>query len=153
VSIIFDEYLTVGAVDLATHAYWVESLAPLFGVKKVGTDRPIPRTAGARPYARRRGPVQVSLKVQVHGSVDADGAATADSRDGLYDHLRYLEVNLLDDVATTAGTRAAVWHLPDGTTRTADVHVEEFTVTGASPTEAHCLLVLSVPAGRFTDPA
>lgn len=150
--IIFDEYLVVGSVTLATPAFWVESLAPLFGVKKQGDDRKIPRAAGARPYARLRGPVTVGLTVRVHGDVDQDGVATASARDGLYDHLRYLEVNLLDDVATTEGTRTAVWHLPDGTTRTAAVHVETFTVTGASPTEATCLLELSIPAGRFADP-
>lgn len=148
-AVIFDEWLEIDNVDLATHAYWVESLAPLFNIQKRGSDRVLPNLAGARPYRRRITSLSVSLTVHVLGDVDADGVATIDPRIGLYDNLRFLEDNLLADVDTTAGTRVATWHLPDGSTRSSEVHVEAFTVVGNTPISAQCALELTIVDGHW----
>jgi hypothetical protein len=150
VSVIFDEWLEIDGTDLATHAYFVTSLAPLFTVQKRGSDRVIPNLSGARPYKRTLTVVSVTLSIFVDGTVDEDGVATADARAALYGHLRTLEDALLADVATTAGTRTAVWHQPSGS-RTAAVHVESLKVEGQSPSSATCTLELTIPAGSWTD--
>lgn len=148
-AVIFDEWLEIDGVDLATHAYWIESLAPLFNVQKRGSDRILPNLAGARPYRRRITALSVSLTVNVLGDVDEDGVAIADPRIGLYDNLRFLEDALLADVPTTAGTRVATWHLPDTTTRSAEVQVEAFTVVGNTPISAQCALELTIVDGGW----
>lgn len=150
-AVIFDEWLEINSVDLATHAYWIESLAPLFTLEKRGADRLIPNLPGLRPYKRVTTAGSVSLTLNVFGDVDVDGVVTADPRQGLYDHLRTLETALLADVATTAGTLAAIWHLPDASTRSAAVHVDGWTVVGNSPHSAVCNLGLTIPAGRWVD--
>lgn len=146
-TIIFDEYLEIDGVALATHAYWIESLAPLFTMQKRGVTEAMPYQAGGISYRRRSTFVTVSLRLNVIGEVDVDGNPITDPRDGLYDHLEYLDDNLLADVVST---RSATWHLPDGvSTRTAEVNVEAFTVVGNTPVSAACTLELSIPAGRF----
>ena len=145
-SIIFDEYLDIDGIPLATHAYWIESLAPLFTMQKRGVTEAMPYVAGGVSYRRRRTFVTVNLTVNVVGSVDADGNTIVNYRDGLYDHLRFLEDQILDDVDST---RTATWHLPDGTTRSAEVNVEAFTVVGNTPESAVCTLELSIPSGTF----
>lgn len=147
-TVIFDEWLDLEGFHLATHAWWVESLAPLFNIQKRGQDRVIPGAAGMRAHTRRTTRLSVTLVLRVFGQTDEDGVANADSRVGLYENLRAIEDAILTDVA---GTRTATWHLPDGTTRTAECHVEGFTVNEGAPTEARCALELSFPAGRWTD--
>jgi hypothetical protein len=148
-TVIFDEWLEIDGVDLANHAYWIESLAPLFNIQKRGSDRVLPNLAGARPYRRRIASLSVSLTVNVLGDVDEDNTPNADPRTGLYDNLRYLEDNLLADVESTQGTRLAVWHLPDGSTRSAEVQVEAFTVVGNTPISAQCSLELTIVDGHW----
>lgn len=150
-TLIFDEYLEIDGLDLANQAWWVESLAPLFSIQKRGNDKPMPGAAGARALKRRTTSLSVSLTLYVYGDVDPDGTPFSDARQGLYENLRSLEDDLLADVADT---RTAIWHLPTGSTpatRTAEVHVEAFTVKEGAPTEAKCSLELTFPAGRWTD--
>ena len=146
-SIAFDEYLSIDTVDLGTHAYWCESLLPLFNLERRVPRDVMPYVVGGVTYRGRRNLLAVSLTVNVFGDVDADGVATADSNIGLRAHLDYLHTNLLADVTSP---RSATWHLPDASTKTADVEVVAFTVRGgSSPAHALCALELVIPSGRF----
>lgn len=145
-----DEYLDIDGVVLATHAYWVESLAPLFTLQNRGVTEVMPYVSGAVSYPRRRTFTTVTLGLHVFGDVDADGVPTANPRAGLYAHLEHLETNLLAEVP---GTRTATWHRPGGGTRTAQVNVESFIVRGSpddNPYHVYATLELSVPDGRFS---
>src|SRR5688500_16805852 len=145
-SLLTDEYLSIESIDFATHAYWIESLAPLFNVTKVGTDRDLPGLPGVRPYRRKTTRLSVSLVVHVIGDVDVDGVPSTDPRATLYEHLRAIEAAVLVDVATVPGTLTAVWSEPSGE-RTAEVTVEGWTVRPDGYASATCTLDLSIPNG------
>ena len=144
-TIILDEYLTVGALDLATPAYFTTSLAPLYTVQRVGSNRWIPN-AGSRAYKKKSGEVSVGLTLRVRGQFNTDGTATADAKVGLDTHLRALEAEFFDDTDTTL---AAVWHRPVAD-READVQIAGWTVQRIVH-EAEVQFDLVIPAGRWTD--
>lgn len=141
-----DEYLEIDGIELATYAWWVESLAPLFTIHKRGANETLPYVAGTVAYQRRTTSTTVSLRLAVVGDVDEDGDPTDNPRAALYTHLDYLQTGLLADIE---GTRTALWYRPDGSVWAAEVHVEGFTVVGTSPESANCTLELMIPAGTF----
>lgn len=146
-TVILDEYLELGGIDLGNYAYFTESLTPLYTVDRRGSNRLLPNVAGTRAYAKVAHEVAVSLSVRVRGQFNVDGTATADHYVGLDTHLRALETALLDDTDTTL---AAVWHRPVAN-READVQVASFGLTDRRGFEAVCQLDLVIPGGRWTD--
>lgn len=149
------DYLEVtgnsATVNLSNPAYCLTNIAPLLGSAAArGSDRKIPGTAGVRAYPRRRTVTEFSLDLVVDGSVDVDGAATG-TRQKVYDHLDYLNTQLVVLPAAANGTRLATLREPDTTTRTAYIHVVSIDVEEAlSPYVLRCSFNISIPAGRFT---
>lgn len=154
--ILFEDYLelvgnTAASVPLCTPAYVLTDISPLLGSGDVrGSDRILPGVPGVKPYPRRRTVTEYSLDLFVDGSFDDDGSHNADPRTAVYDHLEYLIGELVDPPAGADGTRAGTLHLPDGSTRTADVTVVGIDVTATvGPASLRCVLVLSLSDGRF----
>lgn len=143
-----DEYLEIDGVPLATFAWKVVDLSPLWeGPDVRGGDRLIPGAAGVRAYPRRATVSQRSLPMLVFGAVDQDGAPYPDPREGLETNFEYLRTNVADPTNLGAGTRVAVLHLPSGATRTADVHVEALRPGPLGPSSMRAVLTLSIPGG------
>ena len=145
-----DEYLEVNSIPLATPAWRITSLVPLWaGPTLRGDDRLIEDTAGRRPYRRLIDTTRVALPMVIWGDRDRTGADTADDRTGLHANWDVLYTGLLVAPLTTAGTVTAVWHKP-GTDRTAAVHVLGLAVREFSPRSIRATLQLSIPAGVWT---
>lgn len=148
-------WLTVNGVDLATHAWRITDLSDLLADGPVrGRDRVIPLNPGARPYRRRRTVRVASLPMDIYGHYEQDGTPISDPMQGVIDHMLWLSGNLGigEDAAATDGTVDAVWHLPDGGTLHADVHVLSLdNVRDLGPGLLRCVLDLSFPTGGFVE--
>jgi hypothetical protein len=145
------EYLEIASKPLSTPAYWLTDLTPLKGsADQRGFDRLLPGATGVVAYQRRITVTKVSLPIVIVGEFDNTGTANANPFDGLQDNIDYLLANVVDPTGTGDGTRAATWHLPDGsTTKTANVHVERLEVSPLGRASVQGALMLSIPAGRF----
>ncbi len=144
-TIILDEYLTIGLIDLATPNCFTRSLTPLYTVRRVGSNRWIPNV-GARAYRKKSGEVSVSIDVLIRGQFQEDGSASADPFVGFDTTLRAMEAEFLDDADVTL---AAVWHRPVAN-READVQIDGFELTDRTGFEGVCTLDVVVPQ-RWTD--
>lgn len=149
--VIDSEYLEVNGVPLSTAAWRITDLSPLFDAPAVrGDDLLIPYRVGLKPKPRRVTARRIALPISVFGDYDADGNHNADGRIGLAANLDYLIGNLGFGLEAGDGTVPAVWHRPDGSTKTADVHViGPLEVVPLGPIAVRGVLDLNVPAGRF----
>lgn len=146
------EYLSIDGIPLATPAWEILDLAPLWDAANVrGRDRLIPGAAGVIPY-RRRNTVSVrSLPLVIFGSYDQDGNLATDGRIQLRENTDYLIANIVNPPDTAEGTRFAELVLPDGSTVSNDVHVigpMQFADLG--PISLRAILTLSIPDGLLT---
>lgn len=148
------EWLEIAGVNLHIEGAWkIKDLAPLLNRAVRGGDRKIPGVAGVTPHRRRRDVFTVSLELMLYGRVNNAGAPWADGRRGLYGNSEYLIAQLIDAATAADGTRAAVLHLPDGTTRTGNVHVAGLEFAGErGGTKWRGILRLSIPAGQLVAP-
>lgn len=143
-------YLTINSVPLATPAWRITDLTPLFDApKQRGDDLVIPGAAGVLARPRRNTATRIAFVIEVFGELDSDGVAHANPALGLITNIDYLYTNVVAPPGTATGTRAAEWTLPGGETRNADVHVLGLTFLRRSPTWARGRLDVNVPAGRF----
>lgn len=147
------EYLVINAYPLATPAYRLTDLTALKDGPDVrGDDRPIPHKAGVKGLPRRINVTKRALPIIVFGSYKNDGTAHSNALVGLQYNIDELLTNVVNPVSTGNGTRAAVWHLPDGsTTRSADVTViSPLVLVRFGPIRARGVLEISIPAGVWT---
>ena len=144
------EYIEINSIPLATPAWRVTSLVPLWaGPALRGEDRLIEDTEGLRPYRRLVTATRVALPMAIFGDFTRENVPIADTRAGLHDNYDVLYTGLLTPPLTTAGTVTAVWHKP-GTDRTAAVHVLGLAVRELSPRAIRATLQLSIPDGVWT---
>lgn len=142
------EYLEISGYPLANPAVRLLDLSPLWSLEYRRTTVPMPYVSGTVPYPTRYAETGLSLPGKVFGFVTSMGVATAGYRAGLAVNLDELRAAVLAEVTTGDGTRPAIWHRGDGTTRTADVQVAGFTTSAAEvATELDFSLELVVPAG------
>lgn len=149
--VIDSEYLEINGVPLATAAWRITDLSPLFDAPVVrGDDLLIPYLDGRKPKRRRVDARRMAFPLVIFGDYDSDGNATGDARVGLAANVDFLVGNLGFAIGAGDGTVPAVWHRRDGSTRTADVHViGPLEVAALGPTAVRGVLDLNVPAGRF----
>ena len=144
--------LTVNGVLLNDDWVCAYDLAPLLDDADLrGGDRLIPHATGVVAYARRRTVPRIDLPLWIAGPPRWDGVPQSDTPMGLVTNVEYLRVNL--GIASQAGdgTVVASWARPDGTTRTAAVHViSPLRVRPRNREFAQAVLTLSLPNGRFT---
>lgn len=145
------EYLEINSVPLATPAWRLTDLTSLYDEADVrGDDILIPHSAGVLAQPRRRTVTKKALPIVVFGDYDLDGVAHTDPREGLAINTAYLMTNVVAPPGTGDGTRDAVWHLWDGSTKAADVHVlGGLGLKRKNPITVEGVLVISIPAGRF----
>lgn len=145
-----DEYLIINNVPLATPAWRLTDLTPLWTSAAVrGSDRLLPGAPGVRALRRRPTATVLVLPGVVFGNQDREGTAHPDARTGLHANIAVLQSEIIEPPTSGDGTRAATWVIP-GTDKTADVHVTAFTPTAFTPDTVRFVLELSIPAGRFT---
>lgn len=129
-------------------ALWTEA-------QVVGEDRPIP-DGDAVPYRRKITITEHSLDLVIGGDTDQTGVEYASPWVGLEENIAWLQANITDPPATTAGTRAAQLIMPSGEIRTADIHVLPIRLgppLAADPNDGAIFaatLQIIIPDGRFT---
>lgn len=143
------EYLVINSVPLATPAWRITDLTPLWsGADLRGRDRVKPGAEGATPVRRVLAATRLVLPGVVFGTHNREGTPYGDVRTGLRTNLDVLHTQVVDPPAGD-GTHAATWVLP-GTDKTADVHVVGFSTRAFSPAAVRFTIELSIPSGRFT---
>lgn len=144
------EYLIVNSTPLATPAWRLTDLTPLWSSAEVrGSDRILPGAPGVRAMRRRPTATRLILPGVVWGDRNRENTPYGDVRTGLHTNIAALQAAVIEPPTTGDGTVAATWVIP-GTDRTANVHVLAFTPTKLSPRSIRFVLELSIPTGRFT---
>lgn len=146
-------YLEVGGVPLATPAWRIRNLSALWaGPELRGDSTLVPHADGRKANPRRVDETRMLFPLFVFGDADADG-----NRYGKDDWELRLLLNaefLIDNVISppaVGATRTAVWHRPDGTTRSAEVQpVGALDLVWHAPHIQLGVLDLLVPAGVFS---
>lgn len=155
-TILRPEYLTLNSLDVCINAFQFTSLAALLDDAPLeGDDRKIPHRTDAQRYIahrRRRGRSVRTLPLFIDGRWKWDDTAHSDPRQGLIDNVEYLQANLgIAYAGNTSGLVTAVWHRPNASTKSAQVHVLGLIggdKLGAITRTTTC--DLSIPAGRFS---
>lgn len=143
------EYLEIASTPLATPAWRITDLTPLWKAATLrGSDRLLP-LAGIRQLRRREGLTTYSFPMTVWGRRDRTGTPYANLRDGLDANIEALHAAVIVPLTTTSGTRVAIWHKADGGTVSKNVTVLDFTPQAFSPAAIRGVLSLST-TGRFT---
>lgn len=145
--------LTISGVSMHTYGWNVIDVRDLWTVIAVrGQDRLIPGVSGLRPKRRRFTATPHSLPMVISGLHTPDGEPITDPDARIVqfqDNLDFLMNNVVDEVATTAGTRTATLTMPSGGSRTAAIHVLSITPGTWTPAVLRCTLDISIPGGRF----
>lgn len=142
--------LAISTIPLATAAWRIRDLTPLFdALDQRGDDLLIPGTDGELPQPRRESGTRHSFVMDFWGEHDSDGVAIANPRLGLITNIDYIKANVVAPPGTATGTRAAVWTLPGGGTRSATVTVESLTFLRKAPTWAVGRLGIKIHAPGF----
>jgi hypothetical protein len=144
--------LTIGGISLTTTWCRVMNLVELWlPADQRGQDRIVPGSAGVKAQQRRDTVTRRTLRLTIAGDVTYTGATTGDAFERLQINIDYLRANIVAPTGTTNGTRSAVLTMPDGTTRTEDVHVTGMDV-GRYAEDGRWMLAtldLSIPSGRI----
>ena len=149
-----DEYLEINDVPLATPAWEVLDLSPLWDVAGFrGDDRLIPQRDGEKPLRRRIAAMRVQVPLIVYGDADQDGMPYSEGRAGLRANLVYLEeAFMVPNLSNADGTWPLVLHLPAGETLSGDCIVNPpLQLAPKSPTTVLCVLDIKIPAGVLTE--
>ena len=144
--------LTIGGIPMLGPAWKVQNLAELWvPANQRGTDVIRPGVSGVKARLRRDTVTVRTLQMLIVGSADRLGAAVSDYYEGLQANIDYLRANVVAPTGTTDGTRSAVLTMPDGTTRTEPVHVQQMELGRVAENGAWVLatIELSIPSGRI----
>lgn len=147
--------LTIGSTSMNCPAWDLSDLSPLWiDNQQRGQDRLLPGVAGVIPYRRRLTVSEHVLEMVIVGDTTPGGAAIADAWEGLQANVEILRANVVDPTNVGDGTRAATLTMPNGTTRTANIHVLGMRVAKIEGAEGaysmmNGALTISIPTGRF----
>lgn len=150
--IVSTEYLEINSVPLATPAWDVVDYSPLYDEKPVRhANRIIPNVTGRAGYMPVGDEKRVMLRMVIKGERNHENTVYANPRVGLWTNIAYLRTNVVAPTGTGDGTRAATWHLPDGTTtKTANVQViPPLSLSELGLYAVRAVLEFIIPAGDF----
>jgi hypothetical protein len=147
--------LTIDGFAMNTPAWRVVNLFELWlPAPQRGQDVIRPGVDGSYAVRRFRATRRVSLQMFVSGEVDAFGDPYSDPFAGMAANLYAFNVNLVAPTGTGDGTRSMVLTLPDGWTRTGDVHVTGMEVSEMRRNARYCYATIevSIPGGELGIP-
>lgn len=132
---------------LATAAYRILDLSPLYGLAMRGSVETLPYVDGGVGYQHRIEHRSVVLPMLVVGQFKSDGTTNADIYAGLDDNVDELLANVV-----TPGTTAYpwYWYRATGDMLEADVFVEQFEPQAWGRGWVRFGLGLVIPSGRFS---
>lgn len=131
---------------LATPAYRILDLSPLYGLAMRGSVERVPYVDGGEGYQHRIDANSVTLTLHVAGRQASDGSTHSNVYAGLDDNIDELLANVV-----SPGTTAYrwYWYRATGDMLEADVFVEQFTPKAWGAGWVRFGLGLVIPAGRF----
>jgi hypothetical protein len=145
--------LTIASIDLCNGG-WCRTLNLIdlwLPADQRGSDKVIPGVSGVKARPRRDTVTRRSLRLQIAGDITYAGSTAGDAYERLQTNIEYLRANVVAPPGTSTGTRSAVLTMPDGTSRTEDVHVTGFELGKYAEDARWALAVLeiSIPSGRI----
>lgn len=144
------EYLEIASIPLATPAWRIKSLVPLWrSASQRGTNRLLP-LAGIRALPKREGSTLIPLEITIWGHRDREGDPYASPRAGLDANIEILQDAVFAPPGGTTGTRTCIWHKASGSTVTVAAQVGVFLPTELSPRAVRGSFSIEIPNGRFT---
>lgn len=148
-TIILQEYPTIGGVDFGNPAYFCTDMSDLrMPARQRGANRAIPH-GSVIAKRKRNTATERTMPFVIDGSVDTSGAATGNYFSGVDTHLAYIRANVVAPVGSAPWTRAATLVLASGTL-TANVQVTELERGQRSGPLLYCTLHLIVMGpGQF----
>jgi hypothetical protein len=143
-----DEYLEINSVILASNAFEVTDLSPIWGVgPNRGSDRLIPFADGQLPLVRRRDEWHVDpIKLLIYGFELYDGTPSSDARMTLRHNLDYLITNVFTPNPSAPGTWPLALHVKSAV-YSGDCFVQMVGPTAFSPAILQCVLDIIIPSG------
>lgn len=157
-----DQRLTVNGIIIGetitdTPRWQIQSFADILHREIRGDDRQVPYLAGRVPYPRRLDRTRMQFPMIIHGDYDAAGSPVAEAG---WAQQRVTNVEALltawepgaAGMSATDGTCTATWRRPDGSTKSATVHILLPLALGdpGNTRFYRTVLELSVPTGKFT---
>jgi len=148
-TILETEYVEINGVPLATPAWTINDLSPLWDAATLrGDDRVVPFSDGAYPLRRFRDEMRVQIPITIYGQKKWDDTDYANVRIGLMTNVDHIRTNLLTPATTSDGTWNLILHLPDGTTRSAACFViPPIQIEGLGPSAVRGVLDIVIPQG------
>lgn len=145
------ERLVIDGWDSETPAWTVVDYTPLKEpADQRGSNLLIPGAVGVKALPRRNTVTVKQLPMHIFGDTGWLGDHYTDGFDGLQANIDEIIDQIVEPPGTSDGTRLATWYVPDGTVRTASVHVTALPLTRVSPIMARAVLKLELVGGRFT---
>lgn len=147
------EYVEINGVPLATPAWMVMDLSPLWDVPGVrGSDRRIPYAEGEQPLRRIYDAKRVVLPLLIFGEANRANVPYADHRVGLLTNFDELVAEVADpDAAPDPGTKLLRLFMPGGVIRSGQCHViPPLGIGRLGAVGLRAALDLVIPAGRLT---
>lgn len=145
--------LTIGGVAMNCPGWRVQNLYVLWQpADQRGDDRIVPGAVGVVAYQRRATVTKHTLEILITGTAGRTGTAATDYFETLQANIDYLHSNVVIPTGTSDGTRTAILTMPDATTRTEPVHVEQMSLGEPSPDGrfVRATLDISIPSGKIT---
>lgn len=142
------EYLEINSIPLATPAWRITDLVPLWaGPDLRGEDVTIEDQPGELAYRSEIHSTRVALELVIWGHRDRENVAYGSVREGLKANRAALQTGIVLPPMTTRGTHPAVWHQAGGTTVSAAVKVLGMPVRELSPRAIRATLQLKIMGG------
>lgn len=143
----FPEYVEVDGFALSCPAWFVTDHSVLMDpADTVGASRILP---GGRVISYREYVTETikELPLVILGDTAPDGSPYANHRVGMLRNIDELSAALVPS-PTPSGTRLAIWHLPDGTTRSARVR-PRLDLNDRQIHVMRAMVILTLPDGAF----
>jgi len=141
----------VSGVPMRCAAWAVVDLTPLWlPAMQRGRNRIIPGASGMIVNRRRKTQTLHPLTLVVSGGTDLNGNPYTDVWDGLYQNMLYLKQQVFDPPGGSAVSRTAVLTLPDASTLTAEVQIEDVSAVDRKGPVHIYTMDLILPMGEFS---
>jgi len=148
------EYVEINSVPLATPAWEILDLAPIWDAAPIRDHNLLlPFAKGTDPQRGVVDEFTCQLPFIVYGDMDQEGDPYMDARAGLWANIRYLQAAFcIPNPATDQGTWPLVLHAPDGSSWGGDCKVRPpLQLVGSTPIAAEGVFDILIPAGELTE--
>lgn len=142
--------LTINAVVMVGVAWQMLDLKVLWaGAKQRGANRILPGVSGVIAYRKRVTETSHVMPMVIVGFVDHTGAAQTNPYVGLENNIAYLRTNVADPTNIGDGTRPSVLTMPSGLTRSANVHITDFSLGNQAGPIMLATMTIEIPTGVY----